>query len=113
MSRDKKTVIAIICGVMCFSLLSWYPNPEFSDFFRTSLNAILCIFLYLGFNWSRWVVGVFSVIGVIGGVVMIFAIKDSVATILVLSILALFYSYVAFMLLNPNKLKTHFSASDT
>ena len=107
MNRDKKIVIAIIFGIMWFSVFSWFPKPEVKDIVRTGINLILCGFLFLGAVWSRWVTGVFSVLGSITAIAFILQVENP-NKIMLLAVMLLFYAYTAFMLLNPKLLKGHF-----
>lgn len=108
MTKDKKVIIAIIFGFICFSVLSWFPNPEVKDIVRTAIGVILSVFLYLGYSWSRWVMGALSALAAIIGIVALLSLSGDIRQIIVLAIMSCFYCYAAFYLLNPNLLKSHF-----
>lgn len=113
MTRDKKTVLSISFGIVWFSVYSWFPNPEFKDLIRTLIGVLLCIFLYLGFNWSRWVLGVLSALGLVAGLLSIVRFTSNPSMLISLGLMSLFYAYAAYTLLNPKSLKAHFSRERT
>ncbi len=113
MSKDMKTVLSVIFGILWFSVYSWFPNPEVKDLIRTSMSALLCVFLFLGFGWSRWVLGVLSALGLLAGCLAVFRFISSASMSFPLVIMSLFYAYAAFVLLNPKMLKGHFNRERT
>lgn len=108
MTKDKRVVIGIIFGFIWFSVYSWFPNPEIKDIVRTALGVILCVFLYLGYSWSRWVMGILSALAVVVGVVTLASSSGNMANMSVLVMMLCFYCYAAFYLLNPKLLSSHF-----
>ena len=113
MTRDKKTVLSIIFGIVWFSVYSWFPNPEIKDLIRTSIGAILCLFLYMGINWSRWVLGALSALGLVAGLLSIVRFTSNPSMLLPLGLMSLFYAYSAYTLLNPKLLNEHFNSERT
>ncbi|WP_145924424.1 hypothetical protein [Microbulbifer aggregans] len=108
MTRDKKIVLGIVFGFTLFSVSSWFPNPELKDLVRTALGVALSVCLYLGYSWSRWVMGVLSALAVLVGVLSLVSSSVSVEQIVIIGLMLGFYGYAAFYLLNPNLLKSHF-----
>lgn len=110
MNKDKLIILGIIFGVIWFSVYSWFPNPEIKELVRTAIAIALCICLYLGYTWSRWLLGVLSLIAVLFGIVFVATKSSSLGVdgISVLAIMLCFYGYAAFYLLNPKLLKSHF-----
>lgn len=113
MTRDMKTVLSVIFGVLWFSIYSWFSNLEAKDVVRTLIGASLCVFLYLGFNWSRWVLGALSVLGFIAGALAVFRFISNISMLFPVLLMSLFYAYAAFVLLNPKLLKEHFNRERT
>ena len=109
MDKEKTIVLSIIFGFVLFSVLSWFPNPELKDFIRTGIGTALCACLYAGKSWARWTLGFLSGLAFLGGVISLIAIKSSILGNTLLAIMCLFYGCAAFVLLNPNLLKSHFN----
>ncbi|TVZ37657.1 hypothetical protein P886_1999 [Alteromonadaceae bacterium 2753L.S.0a.02] len=112
MTKDKIVVIGLILGFVAFSVYSWFPAPELKDFVRTLLGVGLCLCLYLGYTWSRWVIGVLSLLGAVFGWIVLaagLASEQLNSEVLVFLIVCSFYSFAAFCLLNPRLLKSHFN----
>ncbi len=112
MSRDKKIIIGIIFGFIWFSIMSWFPSPEAKDIVRTIFGVVLCIFLYKGYNWSRWVMGVLSALAAIVAALSILAATGSFQTVVIFGLMLCFYCYAAVYLLNPKALRSHFNRVD-
>ncbi len=110
MTKDKLIVLGIIFGFIWFSVYSWFPSPEIKDFVRTAIGIILCVCLYLGYAWSRWVLGILFLMGFVVGVIAVAAKSASsgVDGVEVLALMLCFYGYAAFYLLNSKLLKSHF-----
>ena len=112
MTRDKKVVIGIAFSFILFSVISWFPNPETKDLVRTSLAIILSICLYLGYSWSRWVMGILSALAVLTCLVSLSAVSGNTGQLTIISLMLVFYGYAAFYLLNPQLLKSHFKTKN-
>lgn len=113
MTRDKKVVIGIAFSFILFSVISWFPNPEIKDLVRTSLAIVLSIFLYLGYSWSRWVMGILSALAVLTGWASLASVSGNTGQLIIVGSMLAFYGYAAFYLLNPNLLKSHFKSENT
>ncbi len=119
MNKDKIIIGIIITGMMIISLLSWLPPIEISNVIRTAIGAIFCLFLYLGYNWARWVVGTLSALGTLMLAVSLvacflaepgelFGSLNDPTVIAITSIMLIFYAFSSFYLLNPKLLRSHF-----
>ncbi len=119
MSKDKIIISIIITGMMIISFLSWLPTIELTNVIRTAIGAILCLFLYLGYNWARWVVGALSALGSLMLAISLvacflakpgelFGSLNNPTVIAITSIMLIFYAFSSFYLLNPKLLKSHF-----
>lgn len=110
MTKDKLKVLGIIIGVIWFSVYSWFPSPEIKDLVRTALGVVLCVCLYLGYAWSRWVLGVLSLVGCVFGVIIVAekSASSGVDHLVILAFMLFFYGWAAFYLLNPKLLKSYF-----
>lgn len=75
---------------------------------RTGIAGLLCVFLFMGANWARWVLGVLAVLGIITAGIGLSneALPSDVQVILIISLV--FYAFSAIMLLNPKALEAHF-----
>jgi hypothetical protein len=113
MSRDKITITVLILGFISLSLYSWHPEVEIKDVVRSSILVALCVFLFLGHSWSRWVVGILSAMGAVASLLLLGSIQASFNQLTPLTLVGLFYVFAAYILLNPNKLKSHFSNAST
>ncbi|WP_157520262.1 hypothetical protein [Microbulbifer agarilyticus] len=110
MTKDKLIILGIIFGFVWFSVSSWFPTPEAKDVVRSAIGISLCVCLYLGYAWSRWVLGVLSLIAVVFGVIIVAANSANLGgnSVAVLALMLCFYGYAAFYLLNPKLLQSHF-----
>jgi hypothetical protein len=113
MRRDKITITVLISGLISLSFYSWYPEVEIKDVVRSSLVVALCVFLFLGHSWARWVVGVLSAMGAVLSLLLLGSIQATFNQLAPLILVGLFYVFAAYVLLNPNKLKSHFSNAST
>ena len=81
---------------------------------RFVLSCIFAFFLWRGAGWARWLVGNFSVLGVITSLIGFFglnAVGASMFSILGfwMIVMAVFYAWVSYMLLLDKDVGAHFN----
>jgi hypothetical protein len=81
---------------------------------RFVVTCVLSFFLFTGASWSRWFVGISSALGVIVSLVGWFGLSgSSISMFSILGIwmvvMAIFYGWVAFMLLFDKDVSQHFN----
>ncbi|WP_417704395.1 hypothetical protein [Pseudomonas sp.] len=117
MNNQKIVVLTIIFGFVSLSIYSWFPTPETKDLIRLTINCILCWFLYRGANWSRWVMAVPSLLASVTTATMLLKIPaqtaEQITTMIGLTVMFIFYSTAAFVLINQKFIKTHFISTET
>ena len=77
---------------------------------RFALNAILCIYLYLGANWARWVGSVLYVIGGISGLVAGASLLTTGIAVVPILLMGVIYIASACILLFVPAVKMYFGA---
>ena len=110
MIKDKLIVSAISLGFIFLSVYSWFPTPGIEDIVRTALGVALCVCLYLGYAWSRWVLGVLSLVASVFSIIVFAAqsASEGMNSVIFLIPVFLYYGFASFFLLNPLLLKSHF-----
>jgi hypothetical protein len=98
---ERLAIILIIAILLLLSIYSWFPNPEPKDYVRTTFGLVLYWFLFDGRAWARWVVGILSAgAGLFGFYALFWMPAPDEARFLFL-LLALVYTFIAFILLSP------------
>ena len=81
-ATGRRIVLAVIVAILTLSVLSIFaynvrlgPGHILQQIFRFLFTIGLCVFLYRGANWARWVVGILlsmaGVLAVLGGIALL------------------------------------------
>ena len=103
----------VVIGVLDLSVyLFLIPEKAHIPLIRLFITCVLAWFFYRGANWARWVVAIFSLLGFIGGVIMIFVTSATIFSIpgLMIFLYTAYEGAVLGLLLFSTKLNDHFSS---
>jgi hypothetical protein len=114
-ARGRQLVIAVIAISIGASLLSTVLTASTlgtqrigRDAIRLILNILLCISLYQGKNWARWVVGVLMAIGGIAGILGGLALLSGTPLAFILILMGIAYFVCVYILFFVPSVKAYF-----
>lgn len=106
----RKILVVVIAITLVISVLAWFISPSLEATLRLCLTGGLCWFLYQRKNWARWVMGVLFAIAAIYAWYIILMIPLHVGKVVVLVVMAGFYSVAAIWLLFSKPLVGYFKS---
>jgi hypothetical protein len=76
LAKGKWMLIGIIIFLLGVSLLSVILNPTITAFVRFGFNVLLCVAMYRGHSWAKWLVGIFAILAGLFGLYVGFTIAE-------------------------------------
>lgn len=110
------TIIAILFTevvVIGYSTLAGSMDQIGTDSIRLFVTIALCVFLYAGANWARWVTGILSILSVTRGLLTLIEHPATIASRLSLLLLILMHATFVLLLLFVPAVKSYFATKST
>lgn len=118
-AKGRRLVLAVIVASLSISgiVIIVTNMPRGSDelpsqTIRLFLTVVLCIFLYRGSNWARWVAGILLVFGAVTSMILGFGITSSTPAGLLIVLMGLVYSASAVVLIFVPSVRAYFRAGN-